>query len=227
MNIRLTAIEARIIGVLIEKQITTPDQYPLSLNALINACNQKSNREPFMQLDEPTVKFVVDGLGRRHFVVEKSGFGSRVPKYQQIFCNTEFGSLKFTAQETAIVCELLLRGPQTPGELRSRAPRMAEFSDPGVVESVLAGLANRPGGGIVVQLAREPNRRDARWAQLFEELPASATAATADEIAANAAGAAATRGPTNAELIARVAALESEIVALRAEIASLKAGRVA
>ena len=127
MNIRLTAIEARIIGALIEKQITTPDQYPLSLNALVNACNQKSNREPLMQLDEPTVKFVVDGLARRHLVVEKSGFGSRVPKYQQIFCNTEFGSLKFTPQETAIMCELLLRGPQTPGELRSRVPRMAEF----------------------------------------------------------------------------------------------------
>src|SRR5678815_2888713 len=109
MNIRLSAIEARIIGSLIEKQITTPDQYPLSLNALVNACNQKSNREPFMQLDEPNVKAAVDGLAKRHFVVEKSGFGSRVPKYQQIFCNTEFGSLKFSPQETAIVCELLLR----------------------------------------------------------------------------------------------------------------------
>jgi uncharacterized protein YceH (UPF0502 family) len=228
MNIRLTAIEARIVGVLIEKQITTPDQYPLSLNALINACNQKSNREPFMQLDEPTVKFVVDGLGRRHMVVEKSGFGSRVPKYQQIFCNTEFGSLKFTPQETAIVCELLLRGPQTPGELRSRAPRMAEFPDPGVVETLLAGLAARPGGGIVTQLAREPGRRDARWAQLFEELPASATVATADELAADkASAAAAPRAPSNAELIARVATLESEVAALRAELASLKQGRVA
>jgi uncharacterized protein YceH (UPF0502 family) len=91
MNIRLSAIDARIIGSLIEKQITTPDQYPLSLNALVNACNQKSNREPLMQLDEATVKFAVDSLARRHFVVEKSGFGSRVPKYQQIFCNTEFG----------------------------------------------------------------------------------------------------------------------------------------
>ena len=148
MNIRLSAIEARIIGALIEKQITTPDQYPLSLNALINACNQKSNREPFMQLDEPTVKFVVDGLARRHMVVEKSGFGSRVPKYQQIFCNTEFGSLKFTPQETAIMCELLLRGPQTPGELRSRVPRMAEFPDPGVIE-------------IAARRAREPTRRRA------------------------------------------------------------------
>lgn len=228
MNIRLTAIEARIIGALIEKQITTPDQYPLSLNALINACNQKSNREPFMQLDEPTVKFVVDGLGRRHMVVEKSGFGSRVPKYQQIFCNTEFGSLKFTPQETAIVCELLLRGPQTPGELRSRAPRMAEFPDPGVIESVLAGLANRPGGALVVQLAREPNRRDSRWAQLFEELPASAKVASAADIAANAASdAASPRAPSNAQLVARVAELEAEVAALRAELESLKQGRVA
>jgi uncharacterized protein YceH (UPF0502 family) len=228
MNIRLSAIEARIIGALIEKQITTPDQYPLSLNALINACNQKSNREPSMQLDEPTVKFVVEGLGRRHMVVEKSGFGSRVPKYQQIFCNTEFGSLKFTPQETAIVCELLLRGPQTPGELRSRAPRMAEFPDPGVVESVLEGLANRAGGGIVAQLAREPNRRDSRWIQLFEELPESARLATAGEVAANkASDAAVVRAPSNAELVARVAMLEGEIAALRAELATLRQDRIA
>ena len=228
MNIRLSAIEARILGALIEKQITTPDQYPLSLNALINACNQKSNREPLLQLDEPTVKFVVEGLGRRHFVVEKSGFGSRVPKYQQVFCNTEFGSLKFTPQETAIVCELLLRGPQTPGELRSRAPRMAEFADPGVVESLLEGLANRAGGPIVAQLAREPNRRDSRWAQLFEELPESARLATAGEVAANkASDAAVVRAPSNAELVARVATLEAEIAMLRAELAALKQERIA
>jgi hypothetical protein len=181
-----------------------------------------------MQLDEPTVKFVVDGLGRRHFVVEKSGFGSRVPKYQQIFCNTEFGSLKFTPQETAIVCELLLRGPQTPGELRSRAPRMAEFPDPGVVEAVLEGLANRAGGAIVAQLAREPNRRDSRWAQLFEELPESARLATAGEVAANkASDAAVVRAPSNAELVARVAMLEGEISALRAELAALRQERIA
>jgi len=228
MNIRLSAIEARIIGSLIEKQITTPDQYPLSLNALVNACNQKSNREPFMQLDEPSVKAAVDGLARRHFVVEKSGFGSRVPKYQQIFCNTEFGSLKFTPQETAIVCELLLRGPQTPGELRSRAPRMAEFPDPGAVESILAGLENRPGGGLVVRLAREPNRRDSRWAQLFEELPTSAVVAGADEIAAaSAASGSSPRAPSNAQLVARVAELEAEIATLRAELEALKQGRVA
>jgi uncharacterized protein YceH (UPF0502 family) len=221
MNIRLTAIEARIIGSLIEKQITTPDQYPLSLNALVNACNQKSNREPLLQLDEPTVKFVADGLSRRHFVVEKSGFGSRVPKYQQIFCNTEFGSLKFTPQETAVLCELLLRGPQTPGELRARVPRLAELPDPSVIETVLATLAARPDGALVTRLAREPGRRDSRWAQLFEELPESATVATGDDPDV-AAPAAAPQGPTKTELIARVAALEAEVAALRAELASLK-----
>ena len=171
MNIKLSAIEARVIGSLIEKQITTPDQYPLSLNALVNACNQKSNREPLMQLDEPTVKFVVDSLARRHLVVEKSGFGSRVPKYQQIFCNTEFGSLKFTPRKPRIICELLVRGPQTPGELRGRVPRMAELTDPNAIETLLEGLANHAGGALVQQLPREAGRRDSRWAQLFEDLP--------------------------------------------------------
>ena len=217
MNIRLSAIDARIIGSLIEKQITTPDQYPLSLNALVNACNQKSNREPLMQLDEATVKFAVDSLARRHYVVEKSGFGSRVPKYQQVFCNTEFGSLKFTPQETAIVCELLLRGPQTPGELRARVPRMAELPDPGVIEELLAGLANRPDGALVAQLPRESGRRDSRWAQLFEELPEVTPATDAPPPRSEAAP----PRPTD-DLAARVAALEAEVAALRAELASLR-----
>ena len=217
MNIRLSAIDARIIGSLIEKQITTPDQYPLSLNALVNACNQKSNREPLMQLDEATVKFAVDSLARRHYVVEKSGFGSRVPKYQQVFCNTEFGSLKFSPQETAIVCELLLRGPQTPGELRARVPRMAELPDPGVIEELLAGLANRPDGALVAQLPRESGRRDSRWAQLFEELPEVTPATDAPPPRSEAAP----PRPTD-DLAARVAALEAEVAALRAELAALR-----
>src|SRR6266853_829153 len=129
MKVEFTALEARVIGCLIEKHITTPDQYPLSLNALLNACNQRSNRDPVMDLDEPTVQHVVDGLVRKHLMLERSGFGSRVSKYRHCFCNTEFGSLKFDPQELAIVCELLLRGPQTPGELRSRANRMAAFGD--------------------------------------------------------------------------------------------------
>jgi uncharacterized protein len=221
MNIRLSAIEARIIGAMLEKQITTPDQYPLSLNALVNACNQKSNRAPEMQLDEATVKAAVDGLGRRHMVIEKSGYGSRVPKYHQIFCNTEFGSLKFTPQETGIVCELLLRGPQTPGELRSRVPRLADLPDAGTIETLLDGLASRADGPFVVQLAREPGRRDSRWAQLFEELPASAVP-TGAEPATSGPSVTDAPAPARSGLEARVAALESEVAALRAEIAALK-----
>ena len=223
MNIRLSAIEARIVGALIEKQITTPDQYPLSLNALVNACNQKSNREPLMQLDERTVKTVVDSLCRRHFVLEKSGFGSRVPKYQHIFCNTEFGSLRFTPQETAIVCELLVRGPQTPGELRARVTRMAEFPDPNVIETLLAALAARADGAIVAQLPRETGRRDSRWAQLFEELPEIQPATDAAPPRAEAVA----ERPMPGELAARVATLEAEVAALRAEIELLKQERQA
>jgi uncharacterized protein len=109
MTVELTAQEARVIGCLMEKQVATPDQYPLSLNALTNACNQKSNRDPVLDLSEREVQAVVDGLMRKQLVLEKSGFGSRVPKYHQLFCNTQFGSLKFSPLQTAIVCELLLR----------------------------------------------------------------------------------------------------------------------
>src|SRR5947209_19681469 len=146
MKIELAPLEARVIGCLIEKQITTPDQYPLSLNALVNACNQKSNREPVLELDERTVQQTVDELGRKHLVVEKSGFGSRVPKYQHRFCNTEYGTLKLTPQELALVCELLVRGAQTPGELRARASRMASFSDVAQVEATLESLRTREDG---------------------------------------------------------------------------------
>jgi uncharacterized protein YceH (UPF0502 family) len=120
MNIELSPLEARVIGCLIEKQITTPDHYPLSLNALVNACNQKSNREPVMEVDEPTIQATVDTLARKHFVVEKSGFGSRVPKYQHRFCNTEYGTLKLTAQELAIVCELLVPVQRSGRSSRNR-----------------------------------------------------------------------------------------------------------
>jgi uncharacterized protein YceH (UPF0502 family) len=167
MKIELTAIEARVIGCLIEKQITTPDQYPLSLNALVNACNQKSNRDPVLELEERVVQQTVDDLGRKHLVVEKSGFGSRVPKYQHRFCNTEFGTLKFDPYELAIVCELLVRGPQTPGELRTRAARMAVINDVSEVEAALTRLSEREDGPFVTRLAREPGRRDSRYAHLF------------------------------------------------------------
>lgn len=179
LKFTLSPLEARVIGCLIEKQITTPDQYPLSLNALTNACNQKSNRDPLLNLGEGEVQQLIDGLVRKHVMIERSGFGSRVAKYQHCFCNTEFSGLKFTLQELAIVCELLVRGPQTPGELRTRAARMTPFADASDVTSALEALANRPDGALVVQLPREPGRRDARYAQLFTGPPtASSVAAT-------------------------------------------------
>lgn len=183
MNIVLTPMEARVIGCLIEKQITTPDQYPLSLNALVNACNQKSNRDPVMDVDEPTVQRTLDDLSKKHLIMERSGFGSRVPKYQHRFCNTEFGTLKFTPQELAIVCELLLRGPQTPGELRPRAARMAPFTDADQVEATLETLLTRADGPFVVRLPRQAGRRDSQYAHLFGGPVASAeSAATSSSV---------------------------------------------
>ena len=173
----LTAEEARVIACLIEKQITTPDQYPLSLNALTNACNQKSNRDPVLNLTETDVQQLLDALVRKHVVMERSGFGSRVPKYQHCYCNTEFSGLQFTPQELAIVCELLLRGPQTPGELRTRAARMATFTDGAEVEQALEALAARSEGAVVQRLARQPGRREARYAQLLTGAPAEETTA--------------------------------------------------
>lgn len=215
MPVELTAHEVRVIGCLIEKQITTPDQYPLSLNALVNACNQKSNRHPVFDLDEREVQGVVDGLMKRQLVLEKSGFGSRVPKYQHLFCNTQFGSLKFSPQGTAIVCELLLRGPQTPGELRTHAARLAPLKDVSEVEAELEDLMTRPDGPFVAKLPREPGRRESRYMQLFtgEAPPPSEEAAGASE------------RPTSSDagtLADRVAALEAEVARLRQEIDALK-----
>ncbi len=238
MKIELTALEARVIGCLIEKQITTPDQYPLSLNALVNACNQKSNRDPVMDLDAATVQQTLDGLSKQHLVVEKSGFGSRVPKYQHRFCNTEFGSLKLDPQELAIIDELLVRGPQTPGELRTRASRMAPFAETADVEAALTRLAGRPDGPFVVQLPRLPNRRDSQWAHLFSgpvaeaavaAMPLRAADASAAGITAAGAEAAAAMPVSPAEVSfpasrndERLARLEREVAALRAELEDLK-----
>jgi hypothetical protein len=214
MDIHLTALEARVIGCLIEKAITTPDQYPLSLNALTNACNQKSNRDPVLDLDERTVQMTVDALARKHFVIERSGFGSRVPKYQHRFCNTGFGTLEFTPRETAIICELLLRGPQTPGELKSRASRMAEANDVAEIESALENLATRPDGPFVVRLPREPGRRDSRFAHLFSGDIDVETLAAESGISAS--------EPRAASTVERVAALEQTVEALQRELEELK-----
>lgn len=211
MKIELTALEARVIGCLIEKQITTPDQYPLSLNALTNACNQKSNRDPVMALDEATVQQTVDALNHKHLILERSGFGSRVPKYQHRFCNAEFGSLQLSPVEVAILCELMLRGAQTPGELRSRAGRMASMSGVEEVETALESLRTRADGPLVAKLPREPGRRESRYAQLFtgEPPPQAVTEERAPAAAPSAAD-------------ARLAQLEEQVAELRAEVERLK-----
>lgn len=216
MSIELNALEARIIGCLIEKAITTPDQYPLSLNALTNACNQKSNRDPVMDVDERTVQDALDGLVRKHLVMDRSGFGSRVPKYQHRFCNTGFGSLEFSTLEIAILCELLLRGAQTPGELRTRAARMAQVSEVTEVETALNNLATRSEGAFVVQLPREASRRDSRYAHL---LSGAVDASAIEENGATTLHVNEVRVPSSVQ---RIELLEQQVAVLRRELDELK-----
>lgn len=209
MSIELSPLEARVIGCLLEKEITTPEQYPLSLNALVNACNQKSNRDPVLELDEAAVRQVLDPLIRKYLVSEESGYGSRVAKFRHRFCNTEYGTLKFSAQELAIVCELLLRGAQTPGELRSRASRLCAFKDVSEVEAVLDALARREDGPFVARRTREPGMRESRYVHL---LGSETEDSGADAQQAPSAAAAHPRD----SLEQRVARLEAEVAELRA-----------
>lgn len=185
MKIELTLQEARVLGCLMEKEATTPENYPLSINALTNACNQKSNRDPMLNLGETEVQQVVDALVKKHLVSDRSGYGGRVTKYKHVFCNTEFGPLKFTDLERAIICELLVRGPQSAGELRTRCNRMTSIADVGEVEAALESLGTHTGGPFVVRLPRATGARDARYAHLLsgdvhvEEISAEAAAAPA------------------------------------------------
>jgi uncharacterized protein len=214
MTIELSPNEARVIACLLEKEITTPEQYPLSLNALTNACNQKSNREPVLDLDDATVQHTLDQLNKKYLVSEESGYGSRVAKYRHRFCNTEYGTLKFSPQELGIVCELLLRGPQTPGELRSRASRLCALKDVAEVETALDALARREDGPFVVRLPREPGKRESRYAQMFggevqggsEEEDASPSGAEPSRLA---------------QLEARVSRLEAELAELKTRLDAL------
>ncbi|MBJ7538323.1 YceH family protein [Marinomonas transparens] len=181
---QISFIEMRILGCLIEKEITTPDQYPLSLNALINACNQKSNREPVTRYSELDVQDAVDGLVARGLMTEVSAAHSRVSKYQHRFCNTEFSDLQLSPAETAVVCLLFLRGAQTPGELRSRSGRLHAFQSREEVEQALSSLQEMTGGPYVCQLPREPGKREQRYQECFcieHDIPQqAATAQTFD-----------------------------------------------
>ncbi|EGT5658171.1 MULTISPECIES: YceH family protein [Citrobacter] len=211
MKYELTATEARVIGCLLEKQVTTPEQYPLSVNGVVTACNQKTNREPVMNLSESDVQDQLDNLVKRHFLRTVSGFGNRVTKYEQRFCNSEFGNLKLSAGEVALITTLLLRGAQTPGELRSRASRMYEFSDMAEVESTLEKLATREDGPYVVRLAREPGKRESRYMHLFCG-DVDEAMATTDELPA-----------ASGDLQARVDALETDVAELKQRLDSLLA----
>jgi uncharacterized protein len=218
MNIVFTPNEARVISCLIEKEITTPDQYPLSLNALTNACNQKTNREPVLELSESEVQQSVDSLMKKYMVSDKSaGYGGRVTKYKHRFCNTEFGSLKFSKQELGIICVLLLRGPQTPGELRSRTNRLCEFADAEEVEAALRGLMTREDGPFIARLPRAPGARESRYAHLFSG--AIESAAESETEAASSTSAAA--DPSAPTLSQRVSTLEGIVAELRAKIDAL------
>jgi uncharacterized protein YceH (UPF0502 family) len=210
LDIQLSQNEARVIGCLMEKSIVTPDQYPLSLNALVNACNQKSSREPVLSLEQNVVQRAVNELVAKKFVITQN-LGGRVDKYQQRFCNTHFAQIQFSPAEFAIISLLLLRGPQTPGELKAHSGRLHEFASPAEVEAALESLMTRTDGPYVARLPREPRRKDHTYAQLFGGPIESVvrSAALDDETEAPA-----PRQTAYAELEARVAELERQVAEL-------------
>ena len=215
MNLNLTPNEARIIGCLMEKSVVTPDQYPLTLNALTNACNQKSGRNPVMSLDKGVVQHTARDLGNKHLVQIEENFKTGVEKYRQRFCNSTFGDYQFNPPQFAIVCLLLLRGPQTPGELRAHSGRLHSFADNAAVVEALAGLMEQRDAPLVVQLPRTPGRKDSEYMHLFSG-PV--------DIEAYAQQAPATRHSEResvSELAQRVETLEAEVAELRQQLNAL------
>ena len=207
--------EARVIGCLIEKSIVTPDQYPLTLNALTNACNQKSSRDPVMSLQPGEVQHTVRGLESRHLVRTEENFKSRTDKYSQRFCNTRYSELQLDAAEVAIVCLLLLRGAQTPGELRARSGRLHTFADNTEVVLALEGMIERDGDPLVVRLPRTPGRKDSEYMHVFGgpiDVDAYVDAAEESRPVPT------PRGGGVAELTERVDRLERELAALKEQL---------
>ena len=209
--------EARVIGCLIEKSVVTPDQYPLTLNALTNACNQKSSRDPVMSLDPGDVQATIRSLKDKHLVRVEENFKSQVEKYTQRFCNTPFSDHQFDEEEFAIICVLLLRGPRTPGELKANVGRLHTFADNGEVEAALERLMNpEEGSAVVVQLPRTPGRRDNEYMHLFSGPVETARAAPPARPSAPASRLQQPQPATGLE--DRVAALEAEVTDLKAEL---------
>jgi uncharacterized protein YceH (UPF0502 family) len=212
----LSPLEARVLGVLIEKQRSVPDTYPMSLNALVAGCNQKTSRSPIMNVNEADVLHALDALNARSLVMETSG--GRVMRYAH---NAE-RVLALPSQSVALLATLILRGPQTAGELRINSERLHRFADISAVEGFLNELAERASGGLVAELPRAPGTRETRWVQLLTG-PAPEAAAERDRAVANGTEDAAGL----AELALQVDALREEVAALKAMVAALHANRPA
>jgi len=219
--ITFTTPQMRVIGVMLEKEVTTPEHYPLSLNALTNACNQKSNRDPVMSLSEVEVQSIVDELIELKQLMVDVGASGRVNKYKHRFCNTQFGSLQFTDQQKAILCVLFLRGPQTPGELRTRTQRLAEFTNVNEVENTLEQLQNLDRAQLVKKLAREPGKRESRYCHLFFHDAEEALVHESDEAVESAV--ARVNAPVAEGATKSVSALELRVQTLEQQVDELKA----
>jgi uncharacterized protein YceH (UPF0502 family) len=208
----LSANECRILGSLMEKSVTTAEQYPLTLNALANACNQKSARTPVMSLSQGTVQHTVRSLDEQHLLRIEENFKRGVEKYTQRLCNSSYSELQFDTAQFAIVCLLLLRGPQTPGELRARSGRLHEFADNNEVVTALESLVEYPVDPLVVQLPRSPGRKDSEYMHLLSgEIDIEAHA---QQVAA--------AQPERAAPRSSLAELEQRLGELEAEVAHLK-----
>lgn len=213
MEFELSPIEERVLGCLIEKEMSTPDYYPLTLNALVAACNQKNNRNPVMELDTATVEKTLYELRMEHrLAVEVSASGSRTMKYRHNFAD----HWSFSLSQMAVICELLLRGPQTPGDLRAHCARLHSLADSAEVEQILERLKNNEEGCFVVQLPRQPGKRERRWAHLFggsdPEIPDEEPEPMAPT----------TEMQTGRSRLERIQTLEDEVTDLKQELADLK-----
>ena len=204
IDFTLSPEELRVIGCLMEKAVTTPDQYPLTLNALTNACNQKSSRDPVMSLDQGVVARTAQQLEDKALLSSSEG-KSNVRKYTHRLCNTLLSELQFSEAEYAVVCLLMLRGPQTPGELRTRSGRLYVFDDNEEVKAVLHALMDREDGPVIARLARQPGRKDHEYTHLF----AGEVASVAEETGVTERSSAVSqKGDKFAQLEARVGKLE-------------------
>jgi hypothetical protein len=212
LPLNLTANEARVIGCLMEKSVTTPEQYPLTLNALTNACNQKSSRDPIMSLTQGVVQHTVRELEGKHLLRVEDNFKRGVEKYTQRFCNSSYSELQLDSAQFAIVCLQLLRGPQTPGELRARSGRLHEFGDNAEIVTALTSLIERDGDAMVVKLPRTPGRKDAEYMHLF--CGAVDVEAHAEKVQSGRATESSARTSV-AELEQRISDLEAEVEALK------------